>query len=209
MHRVGGDTQALSATGYGGVVNRLNIDTVLVEKLVRDLLALSGIANQNRGNVRYSGEHGEAHVAKTGLQHLGVGVHCDTLSLTLLQVTNRGQCSSSNRRGNSSGKDESRRYRAHRIDISCRASDIATHDTKGLAKSSREDVNILLDAITLRDTTSALAIHAYSVDLVTKGKSVVLIRQECDISHGCNRAFHRVDRFEGNHLVLFERGLLE
>lgn len=213
--RSGGNTQTLLTAGHGGVVDRLDVDAVRAQELVRGSLADLGVADQNGDNVRRVGHHRDVQGSELGLEGAGVGLLGNTLVGRVAKVLDRG-CGTSNNRGRErSGEDETGRIGADHVDHGSRAGNVATHHTKGLAKCAGNDVDlvhggadraaegavqVLGKVEVLGHTGTVRAVHADGVDLIQEGDGAVLFGKRANVVDLADGAGHGVDGLKGNDL---------
>ena len=119
--RAGGDAQPLGAARHGRVVDRLDIDAVLLSR--RSEAALQASASPTITGTIWVGVSSSGQ-AGAGQDRLGAG-HLALLLLALgggcLEVADRGRGGGGDRRGQGGGEDEAGREAADRVDHGLRA----------------------------------------------------------------------------------------
>lgn len=210
-----GNAQTLLAAGHGGVVDRLDVDAVRAQELVRGRLADLGIADKDGDNVRRVGHNRDVQGGELGLEGAGVGLLGNALVGRVAEVLDRSGGTGNNGGREGGGEDETGSIGSDHVDHGSRAGNIAAHNTKSLAKRAGNDIDlvhfcadgaaeravqVLGKVEVLSHTGTVRAVHADGVDLVQEGDSAVLLGKAANVVDLANGAGHGVDGLKGNDL---------
>ena len=110
------DAQPLGALRHGRIVDRLDVDAVLVEQQVGRRLALLRIADEHRHDMGVVRHHRQAGGDQHRLGARGAILVALALEARGLEVADRGRRGGADRRRQRGGEDEARRIAAHRVD---------------------------------------------------------------------------------------------
>ncbi len=86
-----------------------------------------------------------------------------------------------------------------------RGGDIPAHDPEGLAEGSLNDIDLIGDPVTLGNAAALITIHADSMHFIQIGDGVVFPGQIADFVDETGITIHRINGFERNQLMPFER----
>ncbi|KAI6772313.1 hypothetical protein HG530_003271 [Fusarium avenaceum] len=199
------NAQTLLANGDSGVVDRLDVDSIIVQEHIGSCLRSLGIADQDRDDVRGVGD--DRNIAGIhGLLHsAGVQLLKSSISIVVHLVLNGSLGTSHSGRGQRSGKNEARSQRSDHVNELGATGDVATNAAIRLAQSTSDDVNSVHDGSARRtvgmglpvkvlsDTSTLGAVHTDSMDFIEKGDGAVLLSKITDFFDRTNRTAHTID----------------
>ena len=186
--------------GHGRVVDRLNVDAVVVEQQVGGLLAQHRIADQHRHDVRGRGHQRQTRGGKPRLQGRRPLLVPSPQRAVGLEVAHAGQRPADHRRRQRGREDEAGRDRAHRVDQRRRARDVAAHAAERLRQRPLDHGEPRHLAMRLGDAAAARTVQPDRVHLVEIGHGAVALGEIADRRDRPEVAVHRVDRFERDQL---------
>lgn len=213
----GRNSKAFLTNGDSGIVNRLDVNLVILEKHVGRGLGKLCVADEDGDDVGGVGDNGDVARVELFLDSAGVKLLKLPVAIVFHLVLNRSLGSGHGGRRQRSGEDESGSERANHVHELGTASNVAANTSVGLAEGTSNDVNAIHDgsarhALTvgfpiemLGNTSSAGAVHADSVDFVQKGNGAILVGKVANGFNGANGAAHAVDGLKGDNLGHVQR----
>ena len=131
--------KTLGATCHGRIIDRLHVDSVLVQKDIGSLFALGRIADQHRNDMRNRRHHRDSGFGETAFQGLGTFLVRVTEFVVFLQLTNAGKRRGGNPRRHGGRKDEAVAIRPDEVAKRCGPGDVAADDAKRLGQGALDD----------------------------------------------------------------------
>ena len=131
-----GEPETFLATSNGGVVDGLDVDVVLGEQFIGGSLSESGITDEDRDDVRRTGDNRNIKLLEARLQITNVDLLELTITVVLALIRNTSTSTSHVDGRKRGGEDETSSVRANHVDHISRASDIATDCAVSLAEST-------------------------------------------------------------------------
>ncbi|KAI6755080.1 hypothetical protein HG531_004186 [Fusarium graminearum] len=180
-----GNAETFLTNWNGGVVDGLDIDSVVVEKHVGSRLCGLGVADQNRNDVRGIGDDRDVTSVHSLLDSSGVQLLESSITIVLHLVLDRGLSTSHGGRRQRGSENEARSHN----DVD------SVHDG-----SARGTVSMGFPVKVLSNTSTMRTVHADSMDFIEKSYGAVLVGKITDFLNGANGATHTVHRLKSNNL---------
>jgi len=221
--RSGSHPQALLAPRHGWVVDRLDIDAVVLQQHVGRALGQLRVAHQDGDDVRRVRDHGDVDLLQRSLDRAGVQLLQHAVTAVPRLILDGSGGAGHDRRGQRRGEDETRGQGPDGIDHGGRPGDVASDEAVGLAQGTGDDVNAVhdrafgaagvggiqgsVDVIVemLGHTGTVGTVHADRVHFVQERDGAVFVREIADLLDGRNGPAHAVDRLERDDLRDVER----
>jgi hypothetical protein len=131
-----GESETFLATRDSGIVDRLDVNAMLLEKVVGCLLSLDSITDQGGHNMAGTGYDGDATLGKALLYFADVPLHELTVTVIRFLIDNRSMGTSDCDGRERSREDEARGIRANHVDELGRTGDITANGAIRFTKST-------------------------------------------------------------------------
>ena len=198
----GSEAQPLGSARHRRVVDRLHVDPVPLQQLVRHPLAQHRIPDEHGDDVRRVGHDRQPRLPEHPLQPLREGLLAAPLDVARLEMAHAREGARGDRGRYRRGEDEPGGMGADEVDERGGARDVAAHHPERLGEGALDHRDPIHHPLARRDAGAARAVHPDRVYLVQVGHCAVTVRE---VAHRRDRRhvpIHRVDRFEGHNLGL-------
>ena len=192
------DPKPLLPERDGRIVDRLNVDVVVLEQEFTASPAQMGVADHQRQDMAWRIRHRHVRLSKHRLQPPDILPLENALRRMSLEMPHGRQCAGSEVRAKRRGENEAVGKAADHIHQQCRPGDIAAHDTERLRERSFDERDTIGDALLLGNASAARSVETDRMDFVEIGDGTVLLRDIADRGDRRHIAIHAVEAFERN-----------
>ncbi len=194
----GGEAEALSAGGDGGVIDGGGVHAEFADEPHADFGGAGGVADEERDDVAGAGHDRQPGFGKFSFQGFGAVEEEGAACGVRFQGADGGECGGDGGGWQGGREDEAGGDGADIVEDFEIAGDVAAVAAIGFGEGAFDDSDAVGDAVTLGNAAAMGAVHADRVDFVEIGQRVVFIGEVADGGERGDVAVHRVDALEGD-----------
>ena len=190
MGRARGQAQPFGAARYGGIVDWLHIDIMVIKQQLANAARCPGIPHHHRHDMGVAFQYRNAGVARLFLEACGLALLRLAFAVTGAQMAYRSAGCSGHRRRDGGGKDKARAVAAHRIANHVTGGNITAGSSERLAKRALNDIDLGIHPAHCGHTGTTSTIHADRMHLVQIGQRIVFFGKRGNLGNRAGIPIH-------------------